>query len=57
MSKGSKRRPENTNKILKSWDRIFKKTPKISKLADKLLERSLQKSADKLFKKLSLIHI
>tara|TARA_R100001377_G_scaffold84252_1_gene67398 strand:- start:12129 stop:12290 length:162 start_codon:yes stop_codon:yes gene_type:complete len=51
MSKGSKRRPENTNKILKSWDRIFKKTPKISKLADKLLERSLQKSADKLFKK------
>tara|TARA_R110001583_G_C5601441_1_gene404554 strand:+ start:882 stop:1043 length:162 start_codon:yes stop_codon:yes gene_type:complete len=51
VSKGSKRRPEDTSKIKNNWDKIFKKTPKISDLADKLLERSLQKSADKLFKK------
>lgn len=51
MSKGSKRRPEDTSKIKNNWDKIFKKTPKISDLADKLLERSLQRKADKLFKK------
>jgi len=49
--KGSKRRPEDSKKYSDNWDKIFKKTPKISDLADKLLERSLQRKADKLFKK------
>tara|TARA_R110000796_G_scaffold62416_1_gene143938 strand:- start:177 stop:353 length:177 start_codon:yes stop_codon:yes gene_type:complete len=49
--KGSRRRPEDTDKIKNNWDKIFKKKPQISGLAERLLERSLQRKADKLFKK------
>ena len=38
MSKGSKRRPEDYNKVSQEWDRIFgdKKVVDIDKLRDKL---------------------
>lgn len=32
--KGSKRRPENTNKIIKNWDKIFKNARKNKKVSE-----------------------
>ena len=48
MSKGSKRRPEDTKKVDSNWDKIFKKEPNISGLTDRFLEWSLKRKDNKL---------